>query len=73
MNISVKSFLFFFVLSPRVFNPRGQRFSQAPISILVMHIPADHVYIPYAVLVIVFYMTDYNRLSNVMCILNCCL
>lgn len=63
----------FFVLSSCVFNPRGQPFQQAPISILVMDIPADHVYIPYPGLVIVLYMTDYNRLSNIICILNCCL
>lgn len=30
-------------------------------------------YIPYAGFVLLSYMTDYNSLSNVMCILNCCL
>lgn len=54
-----------------MFNPWGQCFPRAPISILVIHIPAHRAYIPYAGLVIVFYMTDYNRLSNLMCILNC--
>lgn len=68
MNISDKSFFF---LSSSVFNPWGQCFPRAPISILVIHIPANRAYIPYAGLVIVFYMTDYNRLSNLMCILNC--
>lgn len=67
MNISDKSFF----LSSSVFNPWGQCFPRAPISILVIHIPAHRAYIPYAGLVIVFYMTDYNRLSNLMCILNC--
>lgn len=60
MNISVKSFFFFFVIFSCVFNPRGQCFPQASISILVMHIAADHVYIPYAGLVIVFYVTGFQ-------------